>query len=206
MTRFTRALAATSITTMIGLTASMASAGPAFEPQPDLSRRSSQEISVYACGEPCDGFLNASVFADSSGDLRLAYFSLTELAPSTKFAQCPFNPDDLIVRNDAGVATLNTTVDAADCFVSETCDEDGVCEPDYEGTITVAASARRPGNSSSSSSQTKTQYDGATSLTTCQTKEGSMYDEAAVSVNGRGWTPNYVGAANRACSGVGKSR
>lgn len=173
-----------------------------FYPKPFLSRAAVQDLAV----DGCDGSSCSFMFAQALGDYASLY--VTEYGNgSYKSFNCPMGSGDLVVRADGAEASLNVTVDAAECYVTEQCDEQGVCAPDYEGTINVVASLRRPAGSNIASTQNKIKSpDGSLSAFTCQEKSGSDFLDTAAAINGHSLDVSTSIAARRECASVAKSR
>jgi hypothetical protein len=193
----------------LAVAASPASAGPAFFPMPDVYRQATQGFYLVGCGgETCEGAFFAEDYFDPNGDYQGSSLTVQEFGPSGgRAAICPINRGELTVRDDAGLATLNATINVADCqYVTETCDEDGVCKPDYEGTITIAATATRPAATASSSTRSQVRAKGGYMSTyNCQEKTGQTYEHVSVAVNGHAWIASDSQGSKRDCGGVSKS-
>jgi hypothetical protein len=170
-----------------------AGAGPMFYPKPDVYPLTLQDLYI----DGCDSDYNCvSLFVQGLGDSFIT-LNVTEYGSSGyKSFSCPLRSGDLVVRDDGAEASLNATIDAADCEVST---------PDYQGTINVVANVHRPAGSNIASSQNKAQFpDGTSSSFTCQEKSGSDFLEAAAAINGRSLVVNVSAASKRDCKTITK--
>lgn len=186
-------------------------AGPSFYPMPDTYSRAAQEISVLACVDEtsCQGAVEArELVSKGDGAYVDTIMQLSTVTTGFHTAVCPVPAGAIVVRDDGGLATLNANVKVEDCYyVTQTCDDEGNCVPDFEGTISISVAIRKPLESEVESNQLKTKYaDGSSGLYTCQAKKGLNHAESVVTVNGVAWHLNYSHATKRDCSGVAKYR
>ena len=202
-----RTAAAMILATWLGTAATTATAGPAFYPIPDVSRQATQGFYLVGCGGgDCSGAFFAEDFFDPKGDYQGSFLTVQEFGDRSRAAVCPLNRGELTVRNDAGLATLNATINVADCFyVTQTCDDEGRCAPDYEGTITIVASAQRPMLTANGSNHRTVKGDGYLSTFTCEEKMGQEFAEALVAVNGNAWIADSSQATKRNCNWISRS-
>lgn len=192
----------------LGAVVSPASADPSLFRIPDVYRQATQGFYLVGCGgETCSGAFFAEDFFDPNGEYQYSSLTLLEYGDKFRAATCPLRRGELAVRNDAGFATLNATINVADCgYVTETCDEEGACTPDYAGVITIAATARRPEVSSSGISRRTNKGPGFVTTFTCDEKSGQDFAEAAAAVDGKAWTVDSSQATRRDCGGLTNSK
>ena len=193
---------------VLGAVASTASADPAFFPMPDVYRQATQGFYLVGCdGEACSGAFFAEDFFDPKGEYQYSSLTVIDYSDQYRAAVCPLKRGELFVRNDAGFATLNATINVADCsYVTETCDEEGACTPDYAGVITIAASAKRPEVTSSGISRRTNKGPGFVTTFTCDEKFGQDFTEAAAAVDGEAWIVDSSQATKRDCGGLENSK
>lgn len=185
-----------------------ASADPSVFPMPDVYRQATQGFYLEGCGgDACLGAFFAEDFFDPKGEYQYSSITVLEYGDRPRAAMCPLKRGELFVRSDAGFATLNATINVADCgYVTETCDDEGTCTPDYAGVITIAASARRPEVTSSGINRRTNKGPGFVTTFTCDEKFGQDFAEAAAAVDGKAWIVNSSQATKRDCGGLENSK
>jgi hypothetical protein len=192
----------------LGAAASTASADPSVFPMPDVNRQATQGFYLVGCGgEACLGAFFAEDFFDPKGEYQYSSLTVLEYGDKPRAALCPLKRGELSVRNDAGFASLNATINVADCgYVTETCDAEGTCTPDYAGVITIAATAKRPEVTSSGITRRTNKGPGFVTTFTCNENLGQDFAEAAAAVNGKSWIVDSSQATKRDCGGMANSK
>jgi hypothetical protein len=162
-------LAALCALSALGSVASSASANPSVFQVPDVYRQATQGFYLVGCdGEACSGAFFAEDFFDPNGEYQYSSLTVVEYGDQFRGAVCPLKRGELSVRSDAGFASLNATINVADCgYVTETCDAEGTCTPDYAGVITIAATAKRPEVTSSGITRRTNKGPGFVTTFTC---------------------------------------
>ena len=117
----------------------------------DNNRNAVRSLYVGDCdGEQCISLQGGETY-DLKGDYQYSFLSLTETSRSNgafsqRYLNCPLERGLIIVRQDASSASLETSVNAADCDTGGTvCDSDLNCEDwGYTGNIGISAMMSAP--------------------------------------------------------------
>jgi hypothetical protein len=188
-----------------------AQAAPPFTQ--DTNRNAVRSLSVADCdGDRCLS-LQAGETYDLKGDYQYAFLTLSETSASNggfsqRYLSCPLERGLISVRQDAGSASLKTSVNAADCDTGGTlCDSDYNCEDwGYTGTISVSVAMSAPFGTVSETSHVQ-QRDGADTYSgTCKRNAGYSYSNVSVAIDGEPWSPESSGAGDEYCNRNNRDR
>ena len=178
----------------------------------DVNRNAVRSLGVTDCdGEQCLR-LQADETYDLKGDYQYSSLSMSESADingvfSLRWLSCPLERGVLVVRQDAGGASLKTSVNVADCETGGSICNGGDCEPwGYEGTIGINVTMSSPVGAYSESSRVELRDGSDTYSATCRKNAGYSYSSISVAIDGVPWSPESSGAGAEDCNRNNRDR
>jgi hypothetical protein len=179
----------------------------------DTNRNAVRSLSVTDCDSERCLSLQAAETYDLKGDYQYAFLSLSESSSSNgafsqRYLNCPLERGLINVRQDARSASLQTSVNAADCDTGGTlCDSDFNCEDwGYTGIISVNVAMSAPFGTFSETSQVQSRDGVDTYSTSCKKNAGYSYEAIMVAVDGEPWSPESSGAGDEYCNRNSRDR
>lgn len=178
----------------------------------DVDRNAVRSLSATDCdGERCLNLQAAETY-DLKGDYQYSSLNLSESSEingvlSWRSLSCPLERGVLVVRQDAGSASLQTSVNVADCDTDGSiCDGDDCVPWGYEGTIGIEATMSSPFGAYSETSHVKLREGPDTYSATCNKNAGYSYSNISVAVDGMPWAPESSGAGSEHCNRNNRDR
>lgn len=178
----------------------------------DVNRNAVRNMTVSDCdGEQCLN-LQAVETYDLKGDYQYASLNLSETSSSNgvfgqRWLSCPLQRGVLTVRQDAGSAMLQTSVNVADCDTGGSICEGEVCELwGYAGIIGIDATMSSPFGAYSETSHVKLRDGPDTYAATCNKNAGYSYSNISVAIDGMPWAPESSGAGSEHCNRNNRDR